>query len=70
MAQQQPMQRLTDVPQQQQQPAPQPQMQQPPQDANEGLRMWEEIHGNAQKSVIDGLNIVERYRKKMATAGR
>ena len=52
------------------QPAPQPQMQQPPQDANEGMRMWEEIHGNAQKSVIDGLNIVERYRKKMAMSGR
>jgi len=61
------------VPQQQmpmQQPAPQPQMQQPPQDANEGLRMWQEIHGNAQKSVIDGMNIVERYRKKMAMRGR
>ena len=61
------------VPQQQmpmQQPAPQPQMQQPPQDANEGLRMWQEIHGNAQKSVIDGMNIVERYRKKMAMSGR
>ena len=56
--------------QQQQQPAPQPQMQQPPQDANEGLRMWEEIHGNAQRSVIDGMNIVERYRKKMAMSGR
>ena len=61
------------VPQQQmpmQQPAPQPQMQQPPQDANEGLRMWQEIHGNAQKSVIDGMNIVERYRKKMGAGAR
>lgn len=58
------------VPQQQPQPAPQPQMQQPPQDANEGLRMWQEIHGNAQKSVIDGMNIVDRYRKKMGAGAR
>ena len=69
-AMQQQPQRPNPVPQQPAAPMPQQQQQQPPQDANEGLRMWEEIHGNAQKSVIDGMNIVERYKKKMATAGR
>ena len=47
---------------------PRTETKQRPTDLKEGLRMWEEIHKNSQKSVIDGLNIVERYRSKLGAA--
>ena len=39
-----------------------------PTNLKDGLAMWEEIHKNSQKSVIDGLNIVERYRQKLGAS--